>query len=63
MGSASAPLVLNGTMSHPLIALLDIGKTNAKLSVVDPISGAELRGSRRANAVRGPSIRSGPSDA
>lgn len=45
-------------MSHPLIALLDIGKTNAKLSVVDPESGAELRGSRRANAiVQGPSMR------
>lgn len=38
-------------MSQPLVALIDIGKTNARLSVVDPQSGAEIRGSRRANAV------------
>ncbi|MBL8266364.1 FGGY-family carbohydrate kinase [Steroidobacter sp.] len=38
-------------MSHPLVALIDIGKTHAKLSVIDPQSGAEIRGSRRANAV------------
>ncbi|MDY6946845.1 MAG: FGGY family carbohydrate kinase [Pseudomonadota bacterium] len=38
-------------MSHSLVALIDIGKTNARLSVVDPQSGSELRGSRRANAV------------
>ena len=45
-------------MSHPLIALLDIGKTNAKLCVIDPQSGTELRGSRRANAViQGPRTR------
>lgn len=45
-------------MSHPLVALIDIGKTNAKLSVVDPQSGAEIRGSRRANAViQGPLTR------
>jgi sugar (pentulose or hexulose) kinase len=45
-------------MSHPLIALLDIGKTNAKVSLVDPESGAEIRGSRRANAVvQGSSMR------
>jgi sugar (pentulose or hexulose) kinase len=42
-------------MSEPLVALIDIGKTNAKLSVVEPHSGAEIRGSRRANAlVQGP---------
>jgi sugar (pentulose or hexulose) kinase len=34
-----------------LVALIDIGKTNAKLSVIEPHSGAEIRGSRRANAV------------
>lgn len=45
-------------MSHPLIALIDIGKTNARLSVVDPQSGAEIRGSRRANVVlQGPATR------
>jgi sugar (pentulose or hexulose) kinase len=45
-------------MSHSLVALIDIGKTNAKLSVVDPQSGSELRGSRRASAViQGPLIR------
>src|SRR5687768_11320167 len=38
-------------MPEPLVALIDIGKTNAKLSVVDPHSGAEIRGSRRANAI------------
>lgn len=42
-------------MTEPLVALIDIGKTNAKLSVVEPHSGAEIRGSRRANAiVQGP---------
>jgi L-fuculokinase len=45
-------------MSQSLVALIDIGKTNAKLSVVDPQSGAELRGSRRGNAViQGPLTR------
>lgn len=45
-------------MSHPLIALIDIGKTHAKLSVVDPQSGAEIRGSRRANSIiQGPLCR------
>lgn len=45
-------------MAHPLIALIDIGKTNAKVSVIDPASGAEIRGSRRANAVvQGSSMR------
>ena len=38
-------------MTHPLIALIDIGKTNAKVSVIDPETGTEIRGSRRANAV------------
>jgi L-fuculokinase len=38
-------------MSEPLVALIDLGKTNAKLSVIEPHSGAEIRGSRRANAV------------
>jgi len=45
-------------MTHPLIALIDIGKTNAKVSVIDPQTGAEIRGSRRANAVvQGPVMR------
>lgn len=38
-------------MTEPLVALIDIGKTNAKLSVIDPRSGAEIRGSRRANSI------------
>lgn len=38
-------------MAEPLVALIDIGKTNAKLSLVEPHSGNEIRGSRRANAV------------
>src|SRR5690349_17521816 len=38
-------------MSEPLVALIDLGKTNAKLSVIDPHSGAEIRGSRRASAI------------
>lgn len=38
-------------MSRSLLALIDIGKTHARLSVVDPTSGVEIRGSRRANAV------------
>jgi sugar (pentulose or hexulose) kinase len=38
-------------MSEPLVALIDLGKTNAKLSVIEPHSGAEIRGSRRANAI------------
>ncbi|MET0533619.1 MAG: FGGY family carbohydrate kinase [Steroidobacter sp.] len=42
-------------MAEPLVALIDIGKTNAKLSLVEPHSGNEIRGSRRANAgVQGP---------
>lgn len=45
-------------MSQPLIALIDIGKTHAKLCVIDPQSGTQLRGSRRANAViQGPLTR------
>jgi sugar (pentulose or hexulose) kinase len=45
-------------MTHPLIALIDIGKTHAKVLVIDPATGAEIRGSRRANAVvQGPSMR------
>lgn len=45
-------------MTHPLIALIDIGKTNAKVSVIDPGTGTEIRGSRRANAViQGPAMR------
>jgi sugar (pentulose or hexulose) kinase len=45
-------------MTQPLIALIDIGKTNAKVSVIDPHTGAEIRGSRRANAVvQGPAMR------
>jgi sugar (pentulose or hexulose) kinase len=37
--------------SDPLIAVLDIGKTNAKLAFVDPIAAAEVWSTRRANAV------------
>jgi len=38
-------------MSQPLVALIDIGKTNARLSLVDPLSGAEVRSSRCASTV------------
>lgn len=45
-------------MAEPLVALIDIGKTNAKLSLVEPHSGAEIRGGRRANEiVQGPCCR------
>ncbi len=33
----------------PLIALFDVGKSNAKLSIVDPCAGVELWSARRAN--------------
>lgn len=38
-------------MSESLVALIDIGKTNTRFALVDPQSGAEIRSSRRANAV------------
>jgi sugar (pentulose or hexulose) kinase len=42
-------------MSMPLVALIDIGKTNTRLTLVDPQSGAEIRSIRRANnVVQGP---------
>lgn len=42
-------------MSAPLVALIDIGKTNTRLTLVDPHSGAEIRSTRRANdVVHGP---------
>jgi L-fuculokinase len=45
-------------MPQPLVALIDIGKTHARLSVVDPQSGTELRCGKRANAVvQGPVTR------
>jgi sugar (pentulose or hexulose) kinase len=45
-------------MSQPLVALIDVGKTNAKLSLVDPQSGGEFRGGRRATTViQGPLTR------
>jgi sugar (pentulose or hexulose) kinase len=42
----------------PLIAVFDVGKTNAKLAVVDPALGQEIWSVRRANnVVQGPSGR------
>jgi L-fuculokinase len=42
-------------VSHPLIAVFDVGKTNAKIAFVDPASGQETWSARRANEiVRGP---------
>ncbi len=38
-------------MSSPLIALVDVGKTNAKLSLIEPQAGVELWSASRANAV------------
>jgi sugar (pentulose or hexulose) kinase len=37
-------------MSTPLIALFDVGKTNTKLSLIDPHSNKEVWSTRRANA-------------
>jgi sugar (pentulose or hexulose) kinase len=39
------------TASGPLIAVLDVGKTNAKIALVDPALGEEIWSARRANAV------------
>ena len=42
-------------MTGPLIAVFDVGKTNAKLAVVDPALGQEIWSVRRANnVVQGP---------
>ena len=42
-------------MSAPLIAVFDVGKTNAKIALVDPALGEEVWSARRANSViRGP---------
>ena len=38
-------------MSTPLIAVFDVGKTNAKIALVDPALGQEVWSARRANAV------------
>lgn len=38
-------------MSGPLIAVFDVGKTNAKIAFVDPADGQELWSTRRANEV------------
>jgi sugar (pentulose or hexulose) kinase len=37
--------------STPLVAVLDVGKTNAKLSLVDPALGRETWSLRRPNDV------------
>jgi L-fuculokinase len=45
-------------MTGPLIAVFDVGKTNAKLAVVDPALGQEIWSARRANnVVQGPNGR------
>jgi sugar (pentulose or hexulose) kinase len=45
-------------MSSPLIAVFDVGKTNAKVSLVDPALGQEVWSARRANdVVSGPATR------
>lgn len=38
-------------VSAPLIAVLDVGKTNAKIALVDPAMGQEIWSARHANAV------------
>ena len=38
-------------MATPLIAVFDVGKTNAKIALVDPVLGQEIWSARRANAV------------
>jgi sugar (pentulose or hexulose) kinase len=38
-------------MSTPLVAVFDVGKTNAKIALVDPSLGQEIWSARRANAV------------
>ena len=38
-------------VAAPLIAVLDVGKTNAKVALVDPALGQEIWSARRANAV------------
>jgi sugar (pentulose or hexulose) kinase len=46
------------TTPTPLIAVFDVGKTNAKLALVDPALGQEIWSTRRANAiVQGPAGR------
>jgi L-fuculokinase len=45
-------------MAAALIAVLDVGKTNAKIALVDPALGQEIWSARRANAVlQGPATR------
>ena len=42
----------------PLIAVLDVGKTNAKVTLIDPVLGQEIWSARRANrVVDGPQLR------
>ena len=42
----------------PLIAVVDVGKTNAKLAFVDPALGQETWSAKRANEiVEGPAVR------
>ena len=44
--------------SSALIAVFDVGKTNAKLALIDPVLGQEIWSVRRANAiVQGPMCR------
>ncbi len=38
-------------MSTPLIAVFDVGKTNSKIALVDPVMGHEIWSARRANEV------------
>jgi sugar (pentulose or hexulose) kinase len=38
-------------MDAPLVAVLDVGKTNAKITLVDPALGQEIWSARRGNAV------------
>jgi L-fuculokinase len=46
------------SISGPLIAVLDVGKTNAKISLVDPALGQEIWSARRASeVVQGPVTR------
>src|SRR4029453_14677133 len=49
-GRGSGPGAPPMSTATPLIAVLDVGKTNSKLALVDPALGQEVWSTRRANA-------------
>jgi L-fuculokinase len=42
---------MSAPVASPLLAVLDVGKTNARIALVDPALGQEIWSARRANAV------------